>query len=227
MPGLRSHPGGQGGREWAVGDPFPGPTCGSGLSFSFFNDQFLVLEKKKKAKEREFEIYRKKIPVFCFRCLSFATCTHSSKLGVAPPASDSTTAPSSCSGHESRQLGCRFPVGIIGNSNFCTCSAPFLALACPPIPPHPSPPTCHSLGPQGHHKKLPLTSLPLDAVLGTGFAGEQLMVGERRTEAGGWPSTLIRFLGRTGSTVQLCSSERIYGSGLDWAWEVAESREWG
>lgn len=66
MPGLRSHPGDQGGREWAVGDPFPGPACGSGLSFSYFNDQFLVLEKKKKAKEREFEIYRKKYQCFVF-----------------------------------------------------------------------------------------------------------------------------------------------------------------
>lgn len=148
--------------------------------------------------------------MFCFRCLAFATCTHSSKLGATPPASDSTTAPSSCSSHESRRLGCQFPVGIIGNSNFSTCSAPFLALAHPPIPPHPSPPTCHSLGPQGHHRKLPPISSPLDAVPGRGFAGEQPMVGERRTEAGGWPSTLIRFLGRTRSTVQLCSSEGIY-----------------
>lgn len=66
MPGRGSHPGGPGGREWAVGDPFPGPACGSGLSFSFFNDQFLVLEKKEKAKEREFEIYRKQYQCFVF-----------------------------------------------------------------------------------------------------------------------------------------------------------------
>nr|KAF6469797.1 hypothetical protein HJG59_011155 [Molossus molossus] len=45
---------------------FLGPACGSGLSFSFFNDQFLVLEKKKKAKEREFEIYRKQYQCFVF-----------------------------------------------------------------------------------------------------------------------------------------------------------------
>lgn len=176
--------------------------------FSFLWPVFSFGEKEKGKRTCIWDL-QKTIPVFCFRCLSLATRTHSSKLGVTPPASDSTTAPTFCSSHESRPCGMSGPGWHHRKRELqhAQCSFPCPR---PPIPPHPSPPTCHSPGPQGHPKKLPLISSPLDGVLGRGFAGEQPMFGERRTEAGGWPSALIRFLGRPGTTVQLCSSERIY-----------------
>lgn len=63
------------GGEWAGGRVcFLCTPCDSGLSSSFLTDQFLVL--KKKAKEREFEIYRKQFQclvsvVFSFICHVF------------------------------------------------------------------------------------------------------------------------------------------------------------
>lgn len=164
--------------------------------------------------------------MFCFRCLSFAVHTHSSKLGVTPPASDSATAPSFCSSHESRQ--CRTSVPGWHRRKLelehMPCSFPCHR---PPTPPLQSPPTCHSLSPQGHQKKLPLISSPLDSVLGEGLCCYQSMFGERRAEAGGWLSALIRFLWHT-SPMSRCAAQRGYtGSCLERAWAVAGSREWG
>lgn len=146
---------------------FLGPACGSGLSSSFFNDQFLVLEKKKKAKERNFEIYRKQYQ--CFVSVVFRL----PRVHILPSSGSLLQLlillllhPSFCSSRESRQ--CRMSVPDWHHRkflNFTTCSAPSLVLS------HPSltvPPPCHSLGPQGHQKELPLTCSALDRVWGEG-----------------------------------------------------------
>ncbi|KAF6086340.1 hypothetical protein HJG60_008505 [Phyllostomus discolor] len=138
---TQPHPGGQGwGRkgsgQWGV--HFLGPACDSGLSSSIFKDQFLVLEKKKKARECEFAIYRKyQCFVLCFFCIVFCL-PHVHilpKLGVTPPASDLATAPSFCSSHKNRQYRTSVPGGHRQKLlNLSTCSAPFFVLTHPSLP---------------------------------------------------------------------------------------------
>lgn len=168
------------------GCPFPGPCLclWPGLSSSFFNDQFLVLDKKKKAKEREFEIYRKQYQCFVSIVFRLPHVHILPSLGLLLQLLVLLLHRRFCSSRESRQCRMSAPdwhrrkLQLEPEQN----SFPFLS--------HPSLsalPTCFSLGPQGHEKELPLTSSPLDRVLGRGsFAGEQPVFGELRAEAGGW-----------------------------------------
>lgn len=112
---------------------FLGLACGSGLSFSFFSDQFLVLEKKRKTKEREFEIYRKQYQCFVF-VVFHLPCIHTlpslgSLLQLLIQLLRHRFAPAT----RADSAGLQFLVGIVGNSNLSTCRAPFLVIAHPPL----------------------------------------------------------------------------------------------
>lgn len=125
-----------------MGDPFP--ACGSGLSFSFlFYDQFLVLEKKKKAKEREFEIYRKQYQCFVFVVFRWPHVHILPSLGSLLRLLIQLLHHRFAPATRADRAGCPVPVGIIGNANFSTRSALFLALARPSLPTHPLPPATH------------------------------------------------------------------------------------
>lgn len=153
---------GEGEREVGSGGvPFLGPDCGSGLYSSFFNDQFLVLEKKKKAKEREFEIYRKQYQCFVSVVFRLPHVRILPSVGSLLQPLIPLLTPSFCSSHKSRQCKVLVPGGHHWKPlNFSMCSAPFLVLSYPSFP---SPPTRHSLGPQA----------PLWTVCwGEGLAGE-------------------------------------------------------
>lgn len=146
---------------------FLGPDCGSGLSSSFLNDQFLVLEKK--AKEREFEIYRKQYQCFVSVVFRLPHVRILPSMGSLLQPLIPLPTPSFCSSHESRQCRVLVPGGHHRKLlNFTPCSAPFLVLSYPSFP---SPPTCRSLGPQA----------PLWTVCwGEGLAGEQRQEAEPR-----------------------------------------------
>lgn len=222
---------GEGEREVGSGGVhFLGPDCGSGLSSSFFNDQFLVLEKKKKAKEREFEIYRKQYQCFVSVVFRLPHVRILPRVGSLLQPLIPLLTPSFCSSHESRQCRVLVPGGHHWKPlNFSTYSAPFLVLSYPSFP---SPPTYHSLGPQA----------PLWTVCwGRGLLGSW---GQRQEAE---PRALVRFLWCTSTagtrccgwnwedppfngvvaTIPLscCASQKKYtGSGLEWAWEMAGSR---
>lgn len=127
----------------------------------FFNDQFLVLEKKKKAKEREFEIYRKQYQCFVSVVFRLPHVRILPSVGSLLQPLIPLLTPSFCSSHKSRQCKVLVPGGHHWKPlNFSMCSAPFLVLSYPSFP---SPPTRHSLGPQA----------PLWTVCwGEGLAGE-------------------------------------------------------
>lgn len=113
-------------------------TVARAVLLPFLIDQFLVLKKEQKAKEREFKIYRKQ-----YQCsvwvLSFALCIRirSSKFGVAPLASHAATAPSFRSSHERRHGPMSAPgwrcLKLLNLSTWCSFPRPL-----PPIPCIPS-----------------------------------------------------------------------------------------